>query len=70
MSQHSIIETIAMKIREQHQELSVYESLDIACKIQNCELAEKAVSVNKRRTSVGLEAVGGALAHTPENTYY
>lgn len=70
MSQHSIIEIIAAKLREDHKELSVYESLDIACKIQNCELAERALINNKRRTPVGLEAVGGILAHTPENTRY
>lgn len=70
MNQHLIIEKLAEKIREDHKELSLYESLDIATKIQQCEIAATALTINKRRSPVGLEAVGGILAHNPENIYY
>lgn len=70
MTQQNIIEKLAKKLQESHPELSLYQALDIASKIQQCELTAAALTVNKRKSPVGLEAVGGALAQSPESIHY
>lgn len=64
MNNYNEVLKTAKELREEYKELTIHQSLDIAAKIQQCDVFRDGLMVNGSNP-VALEAIAMALGHAP-----